>query len=276
VAARRRGVRDDPVSSTGCPNLELGALLWLLSPPDDVALRLGAGKPLGFGAVRTEVDWQTTHLWTAAGLAAGWRSLQRPDPELPEALHELAATFDEVARTHQVLAEVLDSFVAAGKPVPHPVHYPRKITAPVAETFEWFVENERDRGGTRSTGGPCRTRATGSLACPTCPENKATRGTRGAHPSDRQVWPEPAAGRRTLPPATRTRSFKIVIECSQPIRSAITVAGIRGSARNNSRICGSTASTNEPRAGRAYFGARSDANAARTVFRRPPAAARSP
>jgi hypothetical protein len=39
------------------PELELGALLWLLSPPDGVALRLGADKPLGFGAVRTDVDW---------------------------------------------------------------------------------------------------------------------------------------------------------------------------------------------------------------------------
>jgi hypothetical protein len=33
--------------------------------------------------------------------------------------------------------------------------------------------------------------------------------------------------------STRTQSFKIVIECSQPIRSAITVAGIRGYSFNN-------------------------------------------
>jgi hypothetical protein len=47
----------------------------------------------------------------------------------------------------QMLAEALGSFVAVGKPEPHPVHYARKTTAPVAETLEWFVENEHDLAG---------------------------------------------------------------------------------------------------------------------------------
>jgi len=64
----------------------------------------------------------------------------------------------------------------------------------------------------------------------------------------------------------RTRSFNVVIECVQPIRSAITVAGIRGKSANSFRTSSSTPSTNEPRTGRSYFGGRSDANAARTVF----------
>jgi hypothetical protein len=53
----------------------------------------------------------------------------------------------------------------------------------------------------------------------------------------------------------------------QPIRSAITVAGIVGHSANNDRIRPSTASTAEPRTARWYFGGRSDANALATVFR---------
>jgi hypothetical protein len=52
----------------------------------------------------------------------------------------------------------------------------------------------------------------------------------------------------------------------QPIRSAITVAGIVGSALSNSRIRGSTASTTDPCGARTYFGGPSEANAAFTVF----------
>jgi hypothetical protein len=42
------------------------------------------------------------------------------------------------------------------------------------------------------------------------------------------------------------------IEYGHSIRSAITVAGIVGQAFNNSRICGSTASTTDPVGGRRY------------------------
>jgi len=57
-----------------------------------------------------------------------------------------------------------------------------------------------------------------------------------------------------------------VIPRVQPIRSAITVAGIRGYSFNNSRIRGSTASTTDPADLRTYRGGPSEANAARTVF----------
>jgi hypothetical protein len=59
----------------------------------------------------------------------------------------------------------------------------------------------------------------------------------------------------------------VVNEYGQLIRSAITVAGILGNCANNARTCGSTVSAFDPRAGRSYRGGRSEANAARTVFR---------
>jgi hypothetical protein len=70
--------------------------------------------------------------------------------------------------------------------------------------------------------------------------------------------------------SSRTRSLKVRIEYEQPIRSAITVAGIRGKAANNSRIRGSASSASEPAAARWYFGGPLEANAAFTVFREIP------
>src|SRR5665648_817976 len=55
-------------------------------------------------------------------------------------------------------------------------------------------------------------------------------------------------------------------ECSHPIRSAITDAGISGNSVNNRRIAGSNSSTREPCGAREYIGGVSAANADRTVF----------
>jgi hypothetical protein len=51
------------------------------------------------------------------------------------------------------------------------------------------------------------------------------------------------------------------------IRSAVTVAGMVGHCTSNCRICGSTASTIDPLAGRWYLGGLSAASARRTVLR---------
>src|SRR5450756_1719673 len=56
-------------------------------------------------------------------------------------------------------------------------------------------------------------------------------------------------------------------ECSDPIRSAITVAGMSGNSVSKTGIAGSNASTNNPPAGRSYIGGSCAANAARTVLR---------
>lgn len=86
------------------------------------------------------------------------------------------------------------------------------------------------------------------------------------------VWTNRSAGSRSAYNGrnSRIRSFRIVIECSHPIRSAITVAGMSEVECNNRRTSGSTASTSDPFRGRSYFGGRSEANAARTVFRASP------
>ena len=76
--------------------------------------------------------------------------------------------------------------------------------------------------------------------------------------------PDPAAD--TPAAAPRTRSLNTVIQRVQPIRSAITVAGIVGTSLQQLPDRGSTASTTDPAGCRSYFGGPSEANAARTVF----------
>ena len=66
--------------------------------------------------------------------------------------------------------------------------------------------------------------------------------------------------------SSRTRPFKMVIPRCQPIRSAITVVGIRGCSDNNRRISPSKGSTNEGRGWRLNSGGESKRTAARTVF----------
>ena len=66
----------------------------------------------------------------------------------------------------------------------------------------------------------------------------------------RYVVRDAGSGGRYTGRNAATRSFRIVRPRSQPIRSAITVAGIRGYSRSSSRIRGSTASTADPFAGR--------------------------
>jgi CRISPR-associated protein (TIGR03986 family) len=147
-ARHRRWVRRDvefevTLFLDGVPTAELGALLWLLGLGDRAPLRLGAGKPLGFGVLRCDIDWDHTRLWDGRGLAAGWRSLTRPPSADPVALQYLAAEFERTAMGHPVLAEAVQSFLAASAPVQHPVHYPWRTPEPNPKSYEWFVRNEK-------------------------------------------------------------------------------------------------------------------------------------
>jgi hypothetical protein len=66
--------------------------------------------------------------------------------------------------------------------------------------------------------------------------------------------------------SSATRPDNVRTEYGQPIRSPITVAGIRGNACNSSRIRGSNSSTTDPAGLRRYAGGPSLLNAAFTVF----------
>jgi hypothetical protein len=136
---------------------ELGALVWLLTLPDGHALRLGGGKPLGFGAVHAELvapdsaagtdAANQTQVWTGDALRACWTQLQRPAPVPFQRLRELAEEFATVAAADPVLGPAVNGFLAVSRGTDQPVHYPRTSPVPEAESYRWFVANERARDG---------------------------------------------------------------------------------------------------------------------------------
>lgn len=147
------------IQVTNLSSVELGGLLWLLSLNGDPSrpeffLRMGGGKPLGFGSVSAAV--------TASDLRDGndWKKyyLSFDDIEInsEQQLRLRAAMIDQYQKAI-VLAygdfgdrfekvSFIDAFLAAAKGfADFPVHYPRMSKTPDAagENFKWFVEAQR-------------------------------------------------------------------------------------------------------------------------------------
>ena len=102
---------------------------------------------------------------------------------------------------------------------------------------------------------------------PPAPRYRETRNRTGRSRRPHTPCARPGSGGRYTGRSSATRAWSTRIGSgSRPIRSAITVAGIRGYPCNSSRIRGSTSSTIEPFSGRSYFGGSSEANAVLTVF----------
>jgi CRISPR-associated protein (TIGR03986 family) len=135
-----------------------GALLWLLSLGEDHHVKLGGGRPLGFGSVSLKCD--QIELSDGDGIRAGIRALARPEPLDATRRGELVAAFREAVKESygRDFTEVpfIAAFLAAstgnvGSQVAElPTHYPR-ITPhadPEHPMYEWFAENEHPgRGG---------------------------------------------------------------------------------------------------------------------------------
>lgn len=143
------------IDVTNLSNVELGALLWLLSLPDHHYHRLGGGKPLGFGSVRLNINWQETDL----RLGDEWRNFylsladtSNPHQDLEQVLQkQCIQTFkNEANQAYRSPSFEQISFIAAflqsakGFDDNLPIHYPRLETNPQCEgkSFEWFVANE--------------------------------------------------------------------------------------------------------------------------------------
>lgn len=91
---------------------------------------------------------------------------------------------------------------------------------------------------------------THSLSAWPCPSGISMSGCHRSNwansPGRYDVRPAGSGG-RNAGRSSRTRAVNTVMPRSQPTRSAITAAGIRGSACNSRRMSGSNASTTEPR-----------------------------
>lgn len=145
--------------------VELGALLWLLELPDDHYLRLGGGKPLGFGSVRLSLDGQHTDLrcgpsetrnrytsWSPAGAGLSSTADAKEAFEVATRQAYKAEHFDDI--------DFIKGFLVAcyGFRDGLPIHYPRATDdgnpgppSPEGESFKWFVANEK-KGGYQTLG----------------------------------------------------------------------------------------------------------------------------
>ncbi len=134
--------------------VELGALLWLLSLPDQHYLRFGGGRPLGFGSVRLEII--DSDLRTPEGLKSWYSSWRESQPARlsREARDAAVESFQRaLARAYAPASgrfehvPFIKAFLVACRGFSDglPLHYPRVTPAPPPEgkLYEWFVQNER-------------------------------------------------------------------------------------------------------------------------------------
>ena len=113
---------------------EVGALLWLLSLPENHYFRLGYGKPLGFGSVRMEIDEdRCVNGCLPLGTGKNWKEYYAAfDVSSP-------ATLDD-AQQNTYIQAFKASMVAAYNPLP-----------PNDETSEKGAEHEASRASHRLT-----------------------------------------------------------------------------------------------------------------------------
>lgn len=154
------------INITNLSKVELGALLWLLSLPDNHFHRFGGGKPLGFGSVRLEIDSASTHLHDGNGWKRIYFSLEDVIPEKADQ-KALVQAFQDTVRTSFGSTASFENvpFIAAwlkmatGHADSLPTHYPRARQQgqvdpvppnPEGLAYEWFVANDR----TGQNGGP--------------------------------------------------------------------------------------------------------------------------
>jgi len=165
---RQQSVFEFEIDVTNLSDVELGALLWLLTLPDDHFHRLGGGKSLGFGSVKLAVDWDRSDLRTGEKWKEFYSDLDGEGQENALRPSDLIASFKkEVASAYGDGDFDRVSFIAAFKRAARgftdskPIHYPRAKQPgqnnnstipphPEGKAFEWFVANER----TGRLGGP--------------------------------------------------------------------------------------------------------------------------
>lgn len=140
--------------------IELGALVWLLTLPPGHFHRLGFGRPLGFGSVRLDIDAEATSLHTGKQYTDFYRSLSAvlPEGDPMTALARAKAAFERLTDDLPQMTSIRKALMAVMRGNPGlPVHYPRvrplwlprEFPAPPdprGRNYEWFTENERLEG----------------------------------------------------------------------------------------------------------------------------------
>ena len=143
---------------TNVSSVELGALLWLLSLDDDCCLRVGGGKPLGFGSVRLRLaeggglDLRDGEAIRADYAGFGDRSTAGRRLDSGNDRQDLIREYQQAAQRTALDPPaggfgdlpVIKAFLNAARGGNLPVHYPRTQVVPnvEGENYKWFVANE--------------------------------------------------------------------------------------------------------------------------------------
>lgn len=152
---------------------ELGAVLWALSEQHGGRLRLGFGKPLGFGSAAVALDHDATDLYSSSLGGDPWKARYTsldaaPVPADASILGEVIGVFEAAATSDSL--DNYRSLMEGSKSMR--VHYPR--LAPSIEgadkSYKWFVANERGIGKGDRKRQPLRL----PLPLPTKPEDAGT------------------------------------------------------------------------------------------------------
>jgi len=140
------------IDVTNLSDVELGALLWLLSLPENSYHRLGGGKPYGFGSVALSIDWVNTDLRQGSVWKEFYSDLSLGAKPYPKESEKTIAFFqNEVAKVYGRGKWENVTFIKAFEKAARgfddgkPIHYPR-LSKEQGESFKWFVENERVGG----------------------------------------------------------------------------------------------------------------------------------
>ncbi|MDR9403980.1 MAG: TIGR03986 family CRISPR-associated RAMP protein [Halothece sp. Uz-M2-17] len=133
-------------------SVELGALLWLLASPDVYYHRLGGAKPLGFGSVWLDINWDNTDLRLGSEWAEFYQSLIPKPPKIGNGIScidnfKKAVVSAYGVNKHFEQIEFISAFYNSSKGFNNAaIHYPRVTPhpKPEGEAFEWFVKNEQE------------------------------------------------------------------------------------------------------------------------------------
>ena len=143
---------------------EVGALLWLLSLPEDHYFKLGYGKPLGFGSMKMEIDeewlekgclplgtgddWKAYYADLNACLPATLDDSQR-DVCIQQFKASMVTAYNNPP-SFDKLPFISDFLRVLRGPIDNAfIHYPRVTLEPKPDgkNFEWFVDNDHYRDG---------------------------------------------------------------------------------------------------------------------------------
>ncbi|ADB15824.1 protein of unknown function DUF324 [Pirellula staleyi DSM 6068] len=136
--------------------LEVSALFWLLTLPPSHYLRLGLGKPLGFGSVSCEIVNTETRISDGSDWIASLKEWDALPPGIDAtAIQSMAAEYE--SQIGEVNPTLMQSFlqIAKGFGCVETGYPPSPDSRTLGgEHFKWFAANERNRAGARSLPDP--------------------------------------------------------------------------------------------------------------------------